>query len=326
MTSIKKVDERYKENLAALNPQLNSAVSASDAAYKRQSDAISSIYEGQITESGAKYDDLARSNDIQKLINEREVAENMANLGLTDSGLNRTQQTAVILSHSNERSRIAREKQSMVDYLKRELTAKLSDIETSRASAEASIRSGYEKQAMDAAVSSYNTDVDAWQKNYEAGLKAAQEAAKKASYVIQTNGGLLNRNYTGTLEENNVDWYETDDGMSIVYVDNNSGKKTTLKKGVNPYTGTKNKDVLDSEGNYDKSKVFSNGYQPNNVDGNKLSKVNGAEIRVNGNKQSVWKTKGGMYYYWDGAKNKYEMLTQGELVSVGIIKRGDLRE
>lgn len=181
MTSIKKVDERYKENLAALNPQLNSAVSASDAAYKRQSDAISSIYEGQITESGVKYDDLARSNDIQKLINEREVAENMANLGLTDSGLNRTQQTAVILSHSNERSRIAREKQSMVDYLKRELTAKLSDIETSRASAEASIRSGYEKQAMDAAVSSYNTDVDAWQKNYEAGLKAAQEAAKKAA-------------------------------------------------------------------------------------------------------------------------------------------------
>lgn len=181
MTSIKKVDERYKENLAALNPQLNSAVSASDAAYKRQSDAISSIYEGQITESGVKYDDLARSNDIQKLINEREVAENMANLGLTDSGLNRTQQTAVILSHSNERSRIAREKQSMVDYLKRELTAKLSDIEASRASAEASIRSGYEKQAMDAAVSSYNTDVDAWQKNYEAGIKAAQEAAKKAA-------------------------------------------------------------------------------------------------------------------------------------------------
>lgn len=318
MTGITSVDERYKKYITALDGSIKRDVDASNATHKKQADTLTALYEGQMAESGAEYDELERQNAVQKLINERDVAENMANLGLTDSGLNRTQQTAVQLSAANNSAKIAREKQAMYNAFKRELTSRLADNEASRASAEASIRSGYEKQAMDAAVSSYNTDVDAWQKNYEAGLKAAQEAAKKASYVIQTNGGLLNRNYTGTLEENNVDWYETDDGMSIVYVDNNSGKKTTLKKGVNPYTGTKNKDVENG--------TFSNGYQPNNVDGNKLSKVNGAEIRVNGNKQSVWKTKGGMYYYWDGAKNKYEMLTQGELVSVGIIKRGDLRE
>ena len=295
MTSIKKVDERYKENLAALNPQLNSAVSASDAAYKRQSDAISSIYEGQITESGVKYDDLARSNDIQKLINEREVAENMANLGLTDSGLNRTQQTAVILSHSNERSRIAREKQSMVDYLKRELTAKLSDIEASRASAEASIRSGYEKQAMDAAVSSYNTDVDAWQKNYEAGLKAAQEAAK-AQKITKLNYGTL----AGTYNTSN---------NNVVYSDG-EGNEVTMRQGANPYTNTVNKDVLDFEGNYDKSKVFSNGYQPNNYKGTPLKKadkkVNKTTVpwRDDGVEQQVWMADG-KYYLWHGPSNKY---------------------
>lgn len=304
MTSIKKVDERYKENLAALNPQLNSAVSASDAAYKRQSDAISSIYEGQITESGVKYDDLARSNDIQKLINEREVAENMANLGLTDSGLNRTQQTAVILSHSNERSRIAREKQSMVDYLKRELTAKLSDIETSRASAEASIRSGYEKQAMDAAVSSYNTDVDAWQKNYEAGLKAAQKAAEKAAKVQEEAEAKKNFLYTLRRED-------LESGTNVFV--GSDGKEIKVAKGINPYTGYNN-----ATGNNDTAKAyksygsFSNGYQPKGVYVNGTAygsvKSAGKFDAADGRKDvNVWVTKdnGKHYWLWDGKLNKY---------------------
>lgn len=181
MTGIASVDERYKKYITALDGSIKRDVDASNATHKSQADTLTALYEGQMAESGAEYDDLERQNAVQKLINEREVAENMANLGLTDSGLNRTQQTAVQLSAANNSAKIAREKQAMYNAFKRELTSRLADNEASRASAEASIRSGYEKQAMDAAVSSYNTDVDAWQKNYEAGLKAAQEAAKKAA-------------------------------------------------------------------------------------------------------------------------------------------------
>ena len=87
--------------------------------------------------------------------------------------------------------------------------------------------------------------------------------------------------------------------------------------GTSPYTGTTNPDTDNG--------TFSNGYQPDNVDGNKLSKVKGVKsdpkITVNGNEQSVWQTGSGSdakYYYWSGAENVYHELTFGELVELGI--------
>lgn len=62
-----------------------------------------------------------------------------------------------------------------------------------------------------------------------------------------------------------------------------------------------------------KNGTFSNGYQPNNVGGQKLSKT-GDTITFNtqtlsGQKQtvtqSIWKTKDGSKYYWEGRQNKY---------------------
>ena len=295
MTGIASVDERYKKNITALDGSIKRDVDASNATHKKQADTLTALYEGQMAESGAEYDDLERQNAVQKLINEREVEENMANLGLTDSGLNRTQQTAVQLSAANNSAKIAREKQAMYNAFKRELTSRLADNEASRASAEASIRSGYEKQAMDAAVSSYNTDVDAWQKNYEAGLKAAQKAAE-AQKITKLNYGTL----AGTYNTSN---------NNVVYSDG-EGNEVTMRQGANPYTNTVNKDVLDSEGNYDKSKVFSNGYQPNNYKGTPLKKadkkVNKTTVpwRDDGVEQQVWMADG-KYYLWHGPSNKY---------------------
>lgn len=83
------------------------------------------------------------------------------------------------------------------------------------------------------------------------------------------------------------------DGNNVFYID---GKEQTFAPGVNPYTGTKNKDVANG--------TFSNGYQPNNVNGQKLSKTGITDV-VNGVTQNVWKTPDGTKWIWDGTKNEY---------------------
>lgn len=82
-------------------------------------------------------------------------------------------------------------------------------------------------------------------------------------------------------------------GNYIYYID---GKERTYAPGVNPYTGTKNSDT--------EYGTFSNGYQPNNINGQKLSKSGITDV-VNGVTQNVWKTPDGKLWIWDGTKNRY---------------------
>lgn len=298
-------EERFKQNLAASAAQMNQAIADNKAIYDKQAKTVTDNYTGQIAESGLEYDNLERQNAVQKLINEREVAENMANLGLTDSGLNRTQATAVQLSASNNAAKIQRQKQSMVDSLTREMNAYLSEIETGRISSESTIRQQYEQAASDAAMESYKADVEAETKRQEAYYKwldEQAEAAAEASYIIRTNGGLLSRNFQGTLAQNGVSTYkEYKNGVAYnVYVDNNSGKKTTILATINPYTGADNSVLIDMYG------AFSNGYQPKGTKEN--GKITGSvgTTTINGLEQKVWKAEDGNLLIWNGASNSYQ--------------------
>ncbi len=85
----------------------------------------------------------------------------------------------------------------------------------------------------------------------------------------------------------------TADGKSSFRID---GKTVTHSVGTNPYTQTVNKDIEHG--------TFSNGYQPNNVGGKKLSK-SGIQDYMNGVLQNIWKTADGTLYIWDGTQNKY---------------------
>ena len=142
-------------------------------------------------------------------------------------------------------------------------------------------------------------------------------AAKAAGYnsladVVKAMGGSVGGN--GTLDlsaipginTNDTSWFDdsgnfkkaeyigkTADGKASFRID---GKNVTFAVGVNPYTETVNPDV--------KKGTFSNGYQPNNIGGKKLTKT-GIQDYVNGVLQNVWQTKDGKKWIWDGLKNKY---------------------
>lgn len=77
---------------------------------------------------------------------------------------------------------------------------------------------------------------------------------------------------------------------------NIGGKEVTLQTGTNPYTNTVNPDA--------KNGVFSNGYQPNNINGKTLTKTGATDV-INGVEQNVWKTPDGKKWVWDGANNTY---------------------
>jgi hypothetical protein len=119
----------------------------------------------------------------------------------------------------------------------------------------------------------------------------------------------------GSFEDNNVSVTEKRDNsgklLGYTYTDEISGNSSFFALGVNPFTGRTHNDV--------EYGTFSNGYQPDNVNGNKLSKVKGPIIEVNGNNQSLWyDKKNKKYYYWDGRKNSYFKLTEAEKKAVGI--------
>lgn len=98
------------------------------------------------------------------------------------------------------------------------------------------------------------------------------------------SGANILWNATGTFDDN---------GNPIFR--NSEGKTQAFGQGVNPYTGTKHKDA--------KNGTFSNGYQPNNINGTKL-KNSGMSTSITGKNQTIWEANG-KYWLWRGDLNKY---------------------
>ena len=183
--------------------------------------------------------------------------------------------------------------------------------------------------AYDKWLAEYNTAVDQYNENMKFNREQfdwQKDQAAKSNVVSDKGPTTTTTKEDGTVVTELKDGYTTDnksyfdddgnfknatfsrtdkDGNYVFYID---GKEKTFAPGVNPYTGSKNSDILstDKEGKtyVDSSKTFSNGYQPNNVGGKKLSK-SGITDYVNGVQQNVWKDTSGKLWIWDGTQNKY---------------------
>ncbi len=304
--------------------QYDEALAANQKVYDTQKQQVTDNYNQQIGKVDSEYQQLFDENAVQKLINEREVAENMANLGLTDSGLNRTQQTAVQLSYANNKGKYSLAKQQALDELSLSLANAVSELDVNKAQSDQSIKDTWDTNNRKYAVEMYNADVEAEAEKYKADLESATalqqaqiEAASKLSeqntYVINTSGGALSFSYQGSFADNNV--YKTDNGNgTVTYYDENSGKQTTLKKTQNPYTLDDNSQLIELYG------AFDNGYQYKGVNGvgafvkNKKGNVESAgkidfygEGEIN-RTQNVFKTKTNgkiRYWTWNGSTNSY---------------------
>ncbi len=302
MSRLTELYDIYKKQGTA---QRDADVAASDKMYDTQRRQTQDTYDRQIKETNNSYEDMYRENAVQKLINEREIAEDMANSGLTDSGLNRTQQTAVQLSYANGKNKIDVNRQKAVDTLAASLADAISSIDANKLSAAEKIRSSYENSWNSAAQSTYAKELEEQTKQVEASIKAQKEQIaeqQKANYIIQTNGGTLRRSFTGSLKDNNVSVIYDKTNKTTTYIDNNSGKKTTVASSVNPYTGNDNSELIEEFG------AFDNGYQPRGVRGHgKLLRSVGRDT-INGNMQNIFEAADASLWIWDGSINEYRMV------------------
>lgn len=263
--------------------------------YDKQIEQINLISDANIKNLNSTYDDQQRAIEVQKLINERKVAESMANLGLTDSGLNRTQQTAVQLSAANARYQLDRQKQAAIDSYNLDRSNQIAQIEQNRLATDIEIDNNYKQLE---------------ESNKKAYAEALAKAQEEASYVIGKNSYTLNRgNVNGSLTNSNVGVVYGDD--KTTYTDYTSGESRTFARTVNPYTGKDNKKLIEK---YD---AFDNGYQPKGVEGvgafdttNKGYVIKAGDYywMDDNSRQNVFKiTKNGKstYWVWDGGSNEY---------------------
>ena len=307
-----RLNDIYAELEKRNSQQMNSDIAASDNSYEAQKKQTEDTYNAKIKDTNSSYDDLYRENAVQKLINERQIAENMESLGLTDSGLNRTQQTATQLSYANTKGKIDTQKQKAIDSLTLELAGKISAIDANKLSAAENIRSTYKNNWNSQAQSIYSDELEkeaAIQKaQYEYQSKLIEQQAKdykEYGYMINRYSNLLNPDYTGTLRQNGITvMYDKSKGKTY-YTDLATGKKIPMDYHQNPYTGTINKDT--------KYGCFSNGYQPNNIGSVKLVD-SGDRVIVSGNEQKVFilpsqsrseNQRLQNRYVWDRVFNRY---------------------
>lgn len=127
------------------------------------------------------------------------------------------------------------------------------------------------------------------QYNEQMGLTKEQWDWEKEQAAAGGNGG---DDTTGIL------WYQTgtyDDNGNPIFR-NSEGKTQAFGPGINPYTGTKHRDAENG--------TFSNGYQPDNIDGTKLKSTD-YSTDIYGKEQTIW-TANGKYWLWNGRKNRYE--------------------
>lgn len=254
----------YKSWLEKTKSQINKT-------YDAQKELTENSYNQAINRAGTNYESAYRENEVDRIFNEKKIAEINANLGLTNSGLNRTQQTAVQLSHANRNYEISKARRKAIEDLDLEKTGKLTEIENSRQSALYDADMSYEEKV--AAEEAAKAQAQAAQA--AAAAKAAEEAANQ-KYVYWHRAGQDENGY-------------------YVYLDTATGKTKALPKGINPYTGTPtaNPGEFDTWNGYQPKGVVFNGTEYGNKKENTF-KANSLGIEkqdYQGHKKTVWETK-----------------------------------
>lgn len=150
------LDYFYKLHKNSYADSEAAAIQAAKDAANANIKLIEDNYGTQIADAKAAYDPLFRQNEIQRAVNERYLERRAAEMGLTDSGLSRTQQTANRLSYSNQNAEYMRQRQKAVDTLKAAMDAKILKQNTTLNTNIAGIKTTYVDKRTADAVSSYN--------------------------------------------------------------------------------------------------------------------------------------------------------------------------
>ena len=299
-------EQLLERNRKLLEEQKKKAIADSDKIYDAQVADVNASYKRAIDNAKTEYESEHERNTVSRRIAEKKIAEHNANLGLTDSGLSRMQLTAAEVSANNRAGKIELARRQTVDGMEAKLAEAVSAILINKEAARGSIGQNYDALAANNAAKEYEANANAQAQMYKAAVSGSRrysgsvpnkDTVPEKTGLITVDGGLVSRDYLGKLADNGVGVFYDAASGTATYVDNNTGKKTTMDMHVNPYRGGQpHKDI--------RYGFFENTpYQPDNISGDKLKK-SGDTFTYYGNTQNVW-TVNGKYYIWDTTINDY---------------------
>ena len=202
--------------------------------YDDQYAATEKIYQDQIDASDASYAKVYDRANVQRIVNERYAKEMAANMGLSNSGYNRTQQTQIMLSYNNAVLETDYQKAAAANTIRSQLASIKADIEAQKASSALSIQDSYDKLATD----TYNQQLAAEQAEvtarnnqqqsdyadlrdilYSSDFSTAQKVREMTKYMEKY--GMDDFNYflqiSGISEEQFDSFYEQQSGVNNGY-------------------------------------------------------------------------------------------------------------
>lgn len=307
----------YSDELAKLDPIKKSKQDSINTLRDNQALILENQHASDVKDLNSDYLSAYQKNAVQKLINEKQVAERNVNLGLTDSGLNRVQQTAVQLSYANQKAALDISKQKALDTLANSLTAALFEIEKSRTDDLLKLNDDIVSKASKNAGDIYKSNVDANTALEKANIQAAADVEKAK---IQAAAKAKDN-------ENTQHYYKFSSiagNSDYIYYNSKTGKTEQFLPYMNPYTGDDNTityrtEFLDDDiGFFDLASDVP-GYQPRGLkseggrfmktynDGKELIKI---DPYNNGKNVHVWASPSGKYFVWDGPNNVYRDITR----------------
>lgn len=196
-----------------------------EGALKQNIDKYNSVIDKEIAENKAAYDQkilqtqkdfesLYDLNEVQRIINKRQLAERMANIGVKDSGLNRTQNTAVQLTYSNVKSDIGLREQTAVASLKSQLAQYISAAQAKKSENEIKLTKEFEEDAAKQASDLYKAELDAENERIKLNNEAlkSQTTKKESSSnrsktinLLKESFADLNKTYKGDYTKKDID-------------------------------------------------------------------------------------------------------------------------
>lgn len=170
--------ERNQQSQAMID-QINQAIDAATRPVQQQ-------YQQQIENVPEQYKKLYSANAVQQMVGRKLLEEQMANMGLTNSGLNRTQQTALTLQRGNADNSVRTQEQAARDELNAALSKLLADAAAQKQQQAAQITNQAASDILGNRTNLYNNAVNAAVEEYNAVLQneiAKQQLAQQQAQL-----------------------------------------------------------------------------------------------------------------------------------------------
>lgn len=170
--------ERNQQSQAMID-QINQAIDAATRPVQQQ-------YQQQIENVPEQYKKLYSANAVQQMVGRKLLEEQMANMGLTNSGLNRTQQTALTLQRGNADNSVRTQEQAARDELNAALSKLLADAAAQKQQQAAQITNQAASDILGNRTNLFNNAVNAAVEEYNAILQneiAKQQLAQQQAQL-----------------------------------------------------------------------------------------------------------------------------------------------